>query len=32
MSDKTASTLTAMQQYQDAHPMGKHGKHEYDLA
>jgi hypothetical protein len=27
-----ASTLSAMQQYQDAHPMGKHGKHEYDLA
>lgn len=25
-------TLAAMQQYQDAHPMGKHGKHEYDLA
>jgi len=28
----TASTLNAMQQYQAAHPMGKHGRHEYDLA
>lgn len=26
------ATLTAMRAYQQAHPMGKHGKHEYDLA
>jgi hypothetical protein len=27
----TASTLGAMQQYQDSHPMGRYGKHEYGL-